>query len=50
VRPRPRIGQNDAITWVEFAGLLHRRDLPAVQRHIDALVQSGVTCLWMMLE
>jgi mannan endo-1,4-beta-mannosidase len=28
------IGQNDAITWPELAGLFRRRDLPAVERHL----------------
>lgn len=44
------IGQNDAICWVEFAGLLHRRDLPAVERHLAWLAEHGVTCLRLMLE
>src|SRR5438309_9372123 len=44
------IGQNDAIEWVEFAGLLHRRDLPSVERHLKYLADSGVTCLRFMLE
>ena len=44
------IGQNDAVSWVEFAGLLHRRDLPGVERHLAYLADSGVTCLRFMLE
>lgn len=28
------IGQNDAVTWVEFAGLLDRRDLDGVREHL----------------
>ena len=44
------IGQNDAIEWVEFAGLLHRRDLPSVERHLAYLADAGVTCLRFMLE
>jgi mannan endo-1,4-beta-mannosidase len=44
------IGQNDAIEWVEFNGLLHRRDLPSVERHLRYLADSGVTCLRFMLE
>ena len=44
------IGQNDAISWVEFDGLLHRRDLPAVRGHLAWLASHGVTCLRLMLE
>ena len=44
------IGQNDAITWPELAGLFRRRDLPAVERHLDWLKAHGVTCLRLMLE
>jgi hypothetical protein len=44
------IGQNDAITWPELAGLYRRRDLPGVERHLRWLRQSGVTCLRLMLE
>lgn len=44
------IGQNDAICWVEFAGLKNRRDLPAVARHLAWLADHGVTCLRLMLE
>ncbi|TCZ61312.1 glycoside hydrolase 5 family protein [Roseicella aquatilis] len=44
------IGQNDAITWPELAGLYRRRDMPAVERHLHALRESGVTCLRLMLE
>ena len=44
------IGQNDGIEWVDFAGLLHRRDLPSVERHLAYLADSGVTCLRLMLE
>lgn len=44
------IGQNDAVCWVEFAGLLNRRDLPAVARHLGWLADHGVTCLRLMLE
>lgn len=49
-RPWTPIGQNDAITWPDFAGLQHRRDLPAVQRHLAWLADHGVTCLRFMLE
>lgn len=44
------IGQNDAISWREFAGLVRRRDLDAVDRHLSWLRESGVTCLRFMLE
>src|SRR4051812_10487124 len=44
------IGQNDAVSWSEFSGLLGRRDLPAVSRHLRWLRDSGVTCLRLMLE
>lgn len=44
------IGQNDAITWPELAGLYRRRDLPGVERHLRWLRESGVTCLRLMLE
>jgi hypothetical protein len=44
------IGQNDAISWPELAGLFRRRDLTAVERHLEWLVESGVTCLRLMLE
>lgn len=44
------IGQNDAVTWPELAGLYRRRDLPAVERHLRGLKASGVTCLRLMLE
>jgi mannan endo-1,4-beta-mannosidase len=44
------IGQNDAISWVELQGLFRRRDLPAVERHLEYLVDHGVTCLRLMVE
>jgi hypothetical protein len=44
------VGQNDAITWPELAGLYRRRDLPGVERHLRWLKDSGVTCLRLMLE
>ena len=44
------IGQNDAVTWPELAGLYRRRDLPAVERHLHWLAEHGVTCLRLMLE
>ena len=44
------IGQNDAITWPELRGLIGRRDLAGVERHLAWLQESGVTCLRLMLE
>lgn len=44
------VGQNDALTWPELRGLLDRRDLPAVERHLAWLRMSGVTVLRLMLE
>src|SRR4051812_13084562 len=44
------IGQNDALTWPELEGLLGRRDLPGVDRHLAWLKAHGVTTLRLMLE
>jgi mannan endo-1,4-beta-mannosidase len=44
------IGQNDALTWPELEGLLGRRDLPGVDRHLAWLKAHGVTTLRVMLE
>jgi mannan endo-1,4-beta-mannosidase len=44
------IGQNDAITWPELAGLFRRRDVEGVERHLRALKATGVNCLRLMLE
>jgi hypothetical protein len=44
------IGQNDAITWPDLAGLFRRQDLAAVDRHLAWLAAHGVTCLRLMLE
>ncbi|HYZ84975.1 MAG TPA: hypothetical protein VE621_11260, partial [Bryobacteraceae bacterium] len=44
------IGQNDAITWPELAGLFRRRDLAPARAYFDTLAQHGVTCLRLMLE
>lgn len=49
-RPWTPIGQNDAITWPELAGLFRRRDLRAVEAHLRWLKAHGVTCLRLMLE
>jgi mannan endo-1,4-beta-mannosidase len=48
--PWTPIGQNDAITWPELAGLFRRRDLPSVERHLRWLKAHGVTCLRLMME
>ena len=34
------IGQNDALTWPELAGLIGRRDLASVERHLAWLKES----------
>jgi mannan endo-1,4-beta-mannosidase len=44
------IGQNDAISWPELAGLFRRRDLAGVEAHLRRLKAHGVTCLRLMLE
>lgn len=44
------VGQNDAISWPELAGLFRRRGLDAVETHLRYLAASGVTCLRLMLE
>src|SRR3954447_13552847 len=44
------IGQNDALTWPELEGLLGRRDVPGVDRHLAWLKDHGVTTLRVMLE
>ena len=44
------IGQNDALTWPELEGLIGRRDVPAVERHLQWLRTHGVTTLRVMLE
>lgn len=44
------IGQNDAITWPELAGLFRRRDLASAERYLTWLKASGVTCLRLMME
>jgi hypothetical protein len=44
------IGQNDAVTWPELAGLFRRRDMAGVERHLRWLKDHGVTCLRLMLE
>ncbi|MGV3585681.1 MAG: hypothetical protein ACO1OF_01665 [Adhaeribacter sp.] len=49
-KPWTPIGQNDAITWPEFAGLFRRKDMGAVEDHLAYLAAHGVTCLRFMLE
>ena len=44
------VGHNEAITWPPLEGLFRRRDLSAVEAHLRFLVDSGVTCLRLMLE
>ncbi len=44
------IGQNDALTWPELEGLIGRRDVPAVEKHLAWLAAHGVTTLRVMLE
>lgn len=44
------IGQNDAITWPDFAGLFRRKNMDAVEGHLAWLAGQGVTCLRFMLE
>jgi hypothetical protein len=49
-RPWTPIGQNDAITWPDLAGLYKRANRPAVESYLRTLVDHGVTCLRLMLE
>jgi hypothetical protein len=49
-RPWTPIGQNDAISWIEFKGLFRRRDLASVEAHLRTLKASGVNTLRLMLE
>ncbi|QIL78301.1 hypothetical protein [Hymenobacter sp. HDW8] len=49
-QPWTPIGQNDAITWPDLAGLFQRRNLAAVEGHFAWLAAHGVTCLRLMLE
>ncbi len=44
------IGHNEALSWVTFAGLVGRKDVPGVRRRLEGLRACGVTCLRMMLE
>ena len=49
-RPWTPVGQNDAITWPEFAGLLAGSNPAAIERHLESTKHSGVTVLRFMLE
>ncbi|HYO80996.1 MAG TPA: hypothetical protein VES20_06325, partial [Bryobacteraceae bacterium] len=49
-RPWTPVGQNDAITWPEFAGLYRRKSLSETEGYLRMLAESGVTCLRLMLE
>lgn len=44
------IGQNDAVTWPELAGVFRRRDMASVESYLGRLCASGVTVLRLMLE
>ena len=44
------IGQNDAITWPDFATLFRRKNIKQVEGHLEWLAAHGVTCLRFMLE
>ena len=48
--PFAPIGQNDAITWPDFAPLFRRRDINHVRGHLAWLAGHGVTVLRLMLE
>lgn len=48
--PWTPVGQNDAITWPDLAGLYRRRDLDGVERHLRWLRDHGVSVLRLMLE
>ena len=49
-QPWTPIGQNDAVTWPELAGLFARNDLASVRRHLRMLADHGVSVLRLMLE
>ncbi len=44
------VGHNDAVSWVDLAGLFRGRDLRSVDDYLRMLSQSGVTVLRLMLE
>jgi mannan endo-1,4-beta-mannosidase len=39
--PWTPIGQNDAISWIEFRGLFRRQDLAAVEAHLRWLQRTA---------
>ena len=49
-QPWTPIGQNDALPWYDFAGVLDRRNMERVRGHLAWLRGHGVTCLRFMLE
>ncbi|GAA4448468.1 hypothetical protein GCM10023189_06390 [Nibrella saemangeumensis] len=49
-KPWTPIGQNDAITWPELAGLFQRKDVQTAETYLAYLAEHGVTCLRLMLE
>jgi hypothetical protein len=49
-QPWTPIGQNDALTWPDLAGLFRRQNVAAVEGHLAWLAAHGVTCLRLMLE
>jgi mannan endo-1,4-beta-mannosidase len=44
------VGHNSSIAWPDLGGLFRRVNSGAVARHLDLLVEHGVTCLRLMLE
>src|SRR3954454_2734603 len=44
------IGQNDAVTWPDLAGLYRQRDLASVEAYLADCADHGVTCLRLMME
>jgi hypothetical protein len=49
-QPWTPIGQNDALTWPDLAGLFRRQNVAAVEGHLAWLAAHGITCLRLMLE
>ncbi|HYP14174.1 MAG TPA: hypothetical protein VEQ63_09635, partial [Bryobacteraceae bacterium] len=48
--PWAPIGQNDAITWPEFADLYKGRSMATTEAYLRMLAEHGVTCLRLMME
>jgi mannan endo-1,4-beta-mannosidase len=44
------IGPNDSITWPGLAGLYRRKGMESVESYLQAMADSGVTVLRLMLE